>query len=103
MKANISFSGTGDNTIITAVAGRRICIDHVNLLVSSATNIQLKDGATNYGGAYQLASKGAIALDNVMKNQWGIITLSTNSDFVINSDTAVQVSGFVRFRLVEQS
>lgn len=104
-KSDISFSGTGDNTIISAPgAGKRIAIDHVNFLLgNTASDIQLKDGSTNYGGAYPMGARGSMALDNVMKNYDGLITLSANAAFVINSGTAVQVSGFVRYRILDNN
>lgn len=100
-KADISFSTSGDQTIISAPGdGKYLAIDQINFVVAGATNIQFKDGSTNYGGAYPLTTNQAVVLENSYMHDHGVITGSNNSAFKINSSAAVQVSGFVRYRLV---
>lgn len=104
LKSDINISASGDNTVIAAPGvGLKICIDHINFVNSAATDVQLKDGATAYGGAYPLSDKGGIALDNAIKNVWGVITLTANTAFVINSTVATQISGFVRYRIIQSN
>lgn len=121
LKADVSISAAGDNTIITIGAGEMptgwdnsatyIAIDHINLVPASAVTVQLKDGAstdaniatspqTNYGGAYQLTSNQGFVLENAIQNEHGLISLKPNHSFVINLSGAVQVSGFIRYRLL---
>ena len=103
-KADISISSSGDNTIIAAPgAGKRIAIDLVNVLPTSAVSVQMKDGTTNYGGAYPLDAKQPFVFENTIQNYDGIITLSANSAFILNLGSAVQVGGFVRYRILDQS
>lgn len=99
-KADIDISSSGDNTIIAAPSQGYIAIDHINFLPTSAVTIQLKDGTTSYGGAYALDAKQAFTLENAMQSDKGVITISPTNAFVINLDSAVQVSGFVRFRII---
>jgi len=99
-KADIDISSSGDNTVIAAPAGSFIAIDHINILPTSAVTVQLKDGATAYGASYPLDAKQGLVFDNVMAHRDGIITMSNSSAFVINLGGAVQVSGFVRYRIV---
>lgn len=100
-KADINISSSGNNTIISAPTNGYIVIDHINFLAgSSSVNVQLKDGATNYGGLYQLTSNQAITLENTIQNEKGIITLTPGNAFIINLSAAVQVSGFVRYRVI---
>ena len=99
-KADINIASSGNNTIITATAGKYIAIDHINFIPTTAVTVQLKDGSTNYGGSYPLDAKQGLVFDNVMEHTDGIITMSNGSDFVINLGSAVQVSGFVRYRIV---
>ncbi len=102
-KADINIASAGDNTIIAAPgAGKYIAIDSINMVPNAAVIVQLKDGSTNYGGAYSLTGNQGFVLDNVMQNEHGIITLSDNSAFVINEAGAVQVSGFVRYRIINK-
>ena len=99
-KADLSISTSGDNTVISAPgAGKYISIDHIHFFPAAAVTVQMKDGATNYGGSYPLDSKQPVTLENVMQDQDGIITLSDNAAFVVNLSGAVAVTGFVRYRI----
>jgi hypothetical protein len=99
-KADINISAAGDNTIIAAPGdGKYLCIDHINLVPAAVVVVQLKDGTTNYGGAYPLTTSQGFVLENAMKNEHGLITCSNNSSFTINLSGAVQVSGFIRYRI----
>lgn len=103
-KADISISASGDNTIIAAPGGgKMICIDFINVLPTSAVTLQMKDGTTAYGGAYPLDAKQPFVFENSIHNIDGIISLSTNSAFVINLGSAVQVGGFVRYRVLNRN
>ncbi len=101
-KADIDTATSGDNTIIAAPSEGYIAIDHINFLAASAVDVQLKDGATDYGGLYELSANQSVTLDNSMQNHKGIITLTPKTAFVMNLSTNVQVSGFVRYRVVGQ-
>lgn len=102
-KADINISASGDNTIISAPGAGRIAIDGIYFVVGSAVDIQLKDGATNYGGALRLGANQSIAIENTMENYDGIITLSHGSAFVINQSGAVSTGGFVRYRIIDNA
>jgi len=99
LKADINFATSGDHTIIAAPDNGYIAIDHINFIPTSAATIQLKDGSTAYGGAYYLNNQ-AYTIENAYLNPKGVITLSVGEAFVINTDVAVQVSGFCRYRVV---
>lgn len=121
LKQDINFSTLGDNKVITINVGEMpaawensavyIAIDYLNLVTSGATTLQLKDGASddanvatfpqaNYGGAYVFGGAAGISIENNLHNEHGIITLGPNHSFVINSTNAVQVGGFIRYRLL---
>ncbi|RJO60391.1 hypothetical protein C4544_05190 [candidate division WS5 bacterium] len=100
-KANIDTATSGDNTIIAAPgAGKYLAIDHINMVPKGGVTIQFKDGSTDYGGDYLLTTSQGFVLENVYADQDGIITCSDNSAFVINLSGNVQVSGFVRYRIL---
>ena len=120
-KQDINISTTGDNIVITLSQGEMpttwdapgafIAIDHINLIPNGSVTMQLKDGATtdanngtvpqtNYGGAYSLSQYQGFVLENVVEYEKGIITLKPNHSFVINLSAPVQVSGFIRYRIV---
>jgi urease alpha subunit len=100
LKADINISTSGDNTIIAAPTYGYIAIDHINFVPTSAVTVQLKSGTTNYGGAYPLDTKQAFTIENATHNPKGVITCGSAEAFKINLGSAVQVSGFVRYRIV---
>ena len=100
-KANIDFAGSGDNTVIAAPTAGRIAVDFITVFPEGATTIQLKDGTTDYGGQFALDAKQPFLIENSAKFYDGIITLTKETAFVINSSAAVQVSGFVRYRVLD--
>jgi hypothetical protein len=99
--AVIDLSASGDNTIITCPdTDKYIAIDHINFLVETAVDLTFKSGSTAISGTYTLDAKQAIALDNACSSQKGVINCSAGEDFVITLSAAVQVSGFVRYRII---
>lgn len=99
--AVISIASSGANTIISAPgAGKYIAIDHINLVVTTAVAVTFKSGTTALSGAYPLATQQSLALENTVQAQKGIITCADNEAFNITLGSAVQVSGFVRYRIV---
>ena len=101
--ATINISSSGDNEIIAAPgAGKYLAIDHINFLPTSAVTVTFYSGAagTALSGPYPFDAKQATALDNAMQAQKGVITCGDNKAFVINLGSAVQVGGFVRYRIV---
>jgi len=100
LTASIDISASGDNTIIAAPTEGYIAIDHINFLPTTAVSVQLKSGSDDYGADYPLDGKQALALDNAMNSPKGVITCGNEEAFKINLSGAVQVSGFVRYRVV---
>ena len=101
-KADINVAVSGDVEIIAAPSEGYIAIDHINFLATTAVNVQLKDGSTDYGGLYGLSANQSVTLDNTFQNHKGVITLTPKTAFVMELSANVQVSGFVRFRVVGQ-
>lgn len=99
-KANINISSSGDNEIIAAPTTGYIVIDFITLLPTTAVAVQLKDGTTAYGGPFPLDAKQPFTFENAIQSDQGIITLLPGNAFVINLDGAVQVGGFVRYRVI---
>lgn len=96
----IDISSSGDNTIIVAPPRGYIAIDHLNLVPNSAVGLTLKSGSTELSGTYSLTANQGFTLDNPMQHQKGVITCADGEALVINLDSVVQCSGFVRYRIV---
>lgn len=98
--AIINISSSGDNEIILAPTDGYIAIDHINLIPTTAVLLTFKSGSTARSGTYPLADKQAMVLENSTQHTKGVIHCSRNEAFNINLGSAVQVSGFVRYRVV---
>jgi hypothetical protein len=99
-RAAISFSASGDNTVIASDSTRAIYVWQlffVNSDASTSTNVTLKEGSTSVSGAYKQAAGGSTAL-GCTGTPWAIAP--AGSAFVINSSAAVQVSGTVYYTYV---
>lgn len=95
--APITFSGSGDTIVIALVASNRILVDRIWLVSGGSTNLTFKDGAgTSLSGAVPLSANGGLTFD-LSGEPWFITSLG--NDFVINSSSAVQVSGQVYYHL----
>lgn len=96
--AVISFSSSGDNTVVAGVTAQTIRVWKlfvVNSDASTATNITFKDSTpTSLSGAFRLVSGGSTVLD--LDGEPWYVTAS-GKGFVINSSAAVQLSGTVYF------
>jgi len=101
--AVIDISSSGSNAIITAPGdGKYLAIDHINLLATSAVDITLYSETTALSGTYAFDTKQAMALDNSWNCQDGIITCGNDEAFNITLGAAVQVSGFIRYRIINE-
>lgn len=118
LKQDVSISNNGDNTVITINSGEmpatwenksvQIAIDHINLQATGTVTIQLQSGKSNdtegthhvYGGLYSCVAGTAIVLENSVRHPMGVITLAPNQSLIITLGGGVQVSGFIRYRLL---
>lgn len=109
-KADINTNSSGDNVIIAAptIPGQYIAIDYIQYYVTGTVTVQMKSitspaagsVSVNYGGPFAFTSGQSNTLSNVMHNEHGIITLPPNTGLNLNLNAGVQVSGFVRYRII---
>ena len=79
---------------IAGVLGQTAKVYRLFLVAAGATNLTIKDGATALTGAIALPANGSITLD-FDGEPW--FTGSPNTNFIINSSAAVQISGRIYF------
>lgn len=96
----INTASSGANTLIAAPAQGYIAIDHINLIPTTAVAVTFKSNTTALSGTYPLATQQALTLENSVQHQKGVITCATGEAFVMTLGGAVQVSGFIRYRIV---
>ena len=90
----ITFSATGDNALITAVAGKLVQVFQIFFTAAGATNLTIKDGVggTALTGAMSFTTNGQLTLPYVSVPHF---FASPGNAFVLNSSTGVQISGTV--------
>lgn len=94
----ISFSNTGDNTVVAAVAGKSVRVFRIFFVCSAATNVTIKDGAgTNLTGAMSMGANGGFTLDYMDGSEPWFFTSSGNA-FIINQSGTAQISGTVFYQ-----
>jgi hypothetical protein len=94
--AAISFTTTGDNTIVAASAGKLITVIALLLVSTAPTNITVKDGSNLLSGAMPLAAGVPLVLPVDPTVDWYSTTAAANN-LILNQSGAVQVSGTVWF------
>jgi hypothetical protein len=92
--AVISFAASGDNTIVAAVANKRIYIFRLYFILGAASNITFKTGTTALSGALPFQANQGMILDPT-ECPWH--QTDVGSAFILNSSNAVQVSGSVGY------
>jgi hypothetical protein len=92
--ARISFSATGDQTIVSATASQTTRVYRLRLTVAGATNISIKDGAASTLEIIQFAAAGMLVLDFNTRPYW---VTTANTAFILNSSAAVAVEGRIEY------
>lgn len=97
----LSISTSGSQEVIAAPgAGKRIAIDHINLIVTSAVTLTFYSATNALSGAYPFDTKQAMVLENTTSDPEGVIACNDNEAFNITLGGAVQVSGFIKYRIL---
>lgn len=98
--ANISIASSGDNTIIAAPSQGYLAIDNVNFVPAGAVNMKLIAGTTDKSGVYPLTANQGFTQENASQHQDGVITCLPGEAFIVNLGSAVQCSGFCKYRII---
>jgi hypothetical protein len=96
-RQGISLSTSGDNPVITGVAGQRIKILGLFLIVNGDVSVILKSGTSNLTGIMPLASKGNgfVLPQAIVGYHW--LEGGVGESFVINLSAGIITSGVVLF------
>ncbi len=95
--ASINIAASGNNTVITGVAGRVIEIFKLVLFAQAANTVILQDGASTpiNGSGFNLPAQGGFVYDGDLNP----LILSSGNDFVINLSASTNVSGWAYYRV----
>jgi hypothetical protein len=94
----ITASGTGDNTLVAAVAGKKIRVHAYELSASAAVNAKFRSGTTDITGLIYLAAAGASAdAAERTADPDGLFETVAGQALVLNLSGAVPVGGWVDY------
>jgi len=92
----IDFSGTGDNTVVAAVPGKKIKVLAFMVNAALVVAARFKSGpSNNLTGAIALGVNGTMALATALPS-W-ILETAVGEALVLNLGAALQVNGFVAY------
>jgi hypothetical protein len=96
----ITSAGAGDNTLVAAVAGKKIRVHGYELSASAAVNAKFRSGTTDITGLIYLAAagSGADAQDRAGDPD-GLFETVAGQALVLNLSAAVAVGGWVDYSL----
>jgi hypothetical protein len=90
-QAPVTFTGPGDNTVVVGVAGQRIKILGLFLVLSVSANMTFKSASTALTGVMQMFSGGSFYRDFIQLP----LNCNIGDSFVVNVDQSAVVGGTV--------
>jgi len=96
----VSFSSSGNNTLISAPSQGYLAIDNLNFVPDSAVSVKLVRGSTDLTGVYSLTANQGFTQENTSGHQDGVFTCNPGEAFIANITSAVQCSGFCKYRII---
>lgn len=92
--AAIAASSSGDNTVVSAVPGKRIRVFNTMVVAGSSVTAKWKSGAsTDLSGDMQYAANGGYCTDSMS----GMFRTAVGEALVLNLSGAVTVGGHLAF------
>lgn len=99
IRASISISSAGSNTIVTApTSPAYLVVDYILLVPASQTTIQILSGSTALTGVMSIAQYGMLKIENPNSFDEGILKCAAGEALNISLGGAVTVTGFVVYR-----
>lgn len=99
----ISCASAGDNQLISAPSKGRVTIDHIHAIPEAATTITMKHGSTAFTGVENYDPQQAFTLENTDGSYEGIYTGGFGEAIIMNLGSAVQVSGYIKYRILDSN
>lgn len=97
--AAIAVSSSGDNTMVAAVAGKRVLLLQYNLMANGTVNAKWKDGASTdiSGLSYLVVNTGKVVSFSPM----GWMVTTVGNALVLNLSAAIAVGGELGYALID--
>jgi hypothetical protein len=99
----VNASSSGNNTIVSAITGRKIRVVNYTLISAAAVTVTWKSGSsTNISGPMALAANGGMAPSSSALTPAGMIGVfetSSGESLVLNLGSAIAVGGHLTYIL----
>lgn len=93
----VDVSASGDNTLVAAVAGKRIRVLSMAVVAAGSVSVTFKSGSTDLTGAMSLSQ--GVPLESV--SGWGAFQTAAGEALVLNLSGAVQTSGWLTYQTID--
>lgn len=97
--ASINASGSGNNTLVAAVSGRRIKVLDYTFVCSGAVTVKFRSDDTDLTGAMAFVANSGISSPKGSISQGAILATDSGESLNLNLSSAVQVSGHLTYYL----
>lgn len=97
--ARINATADGDNTVIAAVANKSIILVGYALTVTTASTVNLKDGASTTVAQFALPASGGVSYAAGVESP--AVRLSEGNAFIINNAASNDTLGHCTYFLVD--
>ena len=104
LTAKIDASSSGDNTIVSAVAGRRIRVYEYVIVANAAVVVKWRSDTTDISGPMNLAAAGygiSTPASNISLFPVPKLMTATGEALKLNLGSAVQVGGHMTYDVVD--
>ena len=99
--AEIDHAASGNNTLISAVTGKRIAVSGLWLIAENTVAVEFRDGTTTpFTGAAPFRARQGIVLGPGGEQSYWFIG-STNTAFVANLSAAIGIRGSIQYREID--
>ena len=91
---------SGDQTLIAAVANKKIRILNICLITADDLSIKFKSGSTDLTGVMKLATAGNGFVADQSVNGSSVFETAEGEAFVLNLSASIQIGGWIVYQLV---
>jgi hypothetical protein len=95
--AVISGASAGNNTVLSAVAGKKFHVYHLTVVVNAAVGVKFVSGTTDLTGVMSFSGQGEGFSESVTPPAELLVSANAGEAFIMNLSGAVQVSGFLSY------
>jgi hypothetical protein len=95
--ASITSAASGDNTVVAAVAGKKIQVERFVISSSGTVNAKWRSGTTDISGLLYMVANSGVTCPGSGSEYW--LETAAGQALVLNLSAAIAVGGLVVYEL----